>query len=44
MYYCKQSEGSGNKFCLVLLFFPFPISHTKVMNKEIFVKDFSGTT
>ena len=25
------------------LFFPFSISHSKVMNIEIFLKDFSGT-
>ena len=31
-------------FSLFFLFFPFSISHSKVMNMEIFVKDFSGTT
>ena len=45
MYYLKQSQGSQNNFCLVFfLFFPFSISHSRVMNMEIFVKDFSGTT
>ena len=45
MYYCKHNQGSENNFCLVFfLFFPFPFSHSKVINMETFVKDFSGST
>ena len=31
-------------FAFFFYFFPFSISHSKVMTMEIFVKDFSGTT
>ena len=45
MHYWKQNQGAEFYFCLLFLFFPFSISHSKVMNiMEIFVKDFSGTT
>ena len=44
MHYCKQNQGAEIYFCLLFLFFPFSISHSKVINMEIFVKDFSGTT
>ena len=44
MYYLKQNQGAEIYFCLLFLFFPFSISHSKVMNIELFVKDFSGTT
>ena len=38
-------RGVSNKHCLLPLFFIFPFSISqKVMNMEIFVKDFSGTT
>ena len=41
MHYWKQNQGAKIYFCLLFLFFPFSISHSKV---EIFVKDFSWTT
>ena len=44
MHYWKQNQGAEIYFCLLFLFFPFSISHSKVINMEIFVKDFSGTT
>ena len=44
MHYWKQNHGAEIYFCLLFLFFSFSISHSKVMNMEIFVKDFSGTT
>ena len=44
MYNCKQNQGAKIYFCLLFLFFPFSISHSKIMNMEIFFKDFSGTT
>ena len=44
VYYLKQNQGAEIYFCLLFLFFPFSISHSKVMNMEIFVQDFSGTT
>ena len=44
VYYCKQNEGAEIYFRLLFLFFPFSISHSKIMDMEIFVKDFSGTT
>ena len=43
MHYCKQKQGAEISFCL-FLFLLFSISHSTVMNIEIFVKDFSGTT
>ena len=43
VHYCKQNQGAEIYFCLLFLFFPFSISHSKVINMEIFVKDFSGT-
>ena len=42
VYYCKK-HGAEIYICLIL-FFPFSISHSKVMNIEIFVKNFLGTT
>ena len=42
LYCYKQNQGA--EIYLSLLFFPSSISHSNVMNKEIFVKDFSGTT
>ena len=36
--YCKQNQGAEIYFCLLFLFFPFSISHSNVMNMEIFVK------
>ena len=44
MYYQKQNHGAEINFCLFFLFSFFSISHSYVMNVEIFVKDFSGTT
>ena len=44
VYYCKQNLGAEIYFCLLFLCFPFSVSHSNVMNMEIFVKDFSGTT
>ena len=44
MHYWKQNQGAEIYFCLLFLFSPFSISHSNVMNMEIFVKDFSGTT
>ena len=43
MYYQKQNQGAEIYFCLLFLFSFFSISHSYVMNIEIFVKDFSGT-
>ena len=43
MYYYKQNQGAEIYFCLLFLFFIFSISQSNVMNKVIFVKDFSGT-
>ena len=43
MYYCKQNQGAEIYFCLLFLFFIFSISHSNVINMEIFFKDFSGT-
>ena len=42
VYYWKQNQGAEICFCF-LLFFSF-VNLSKVMNIEIFVKDFSGTT
>ena len=44
VYFCKQNQAAEIYFCHLFLFSPFSISHSKVMNMEIFVKDFSGTT
>ena len=44
MHYWKQNQGAKIYFSLLFLYFPFSISHSKVMNMEIFVKDFSRTT
>ena len=44
MYNYEQNQGAEIYFCLLFLFFPFSISHFKVMDMEIFVKYFSGTT
>ena len=44
VYYCKQNHDAEIYFCLLFLFFLFSICHSNVMNMEIFVKDFSGTT
>ena len=43
VYYCKQNQDAGIYFCLLFLCSVF-LSHSNVMNMEIFVKDFSGTT
>ena len=43
VYYRKQNQRAEIYFCLLFLFFPFSISYSKVMNMEIFDKDFSGT-
>ena len=40
MHYWKQNQGAEIYFCLLFLFFPFSISHSKVINMEIFVKRF----
>ena len=42
--YCKQNQGAEIYFCLLFLFFLSSICHSNVMNIEIFVEDFSGTT
>ena len=44
MHYWKQNQGAEIYFAFFFYFFPFSISGSKVMNMEIFVKDFSGTT
>ena len=44
VYYCKNNQDAEIYFCFLCLFFLFSISHSNVMNMEIFVKDFSGTT
>ena len=44
VYNCKQNQGAEIYFCLLILFFLFSICRSNVMNIEIFVKDFSGTT
>ena len=44
VYYCKQNQSAMIYFCLLFLFFLFTISRSNVMNVEIFVKHFSGTT
>ena len=44
MYYCKQTQDAEIYLCLLFQFFLFSISHSDVMNMQIFVKDFSGTT
>ena len=43
VYYCKRNQDSEIYFCLLFLFFSF-FYHSNVMNMEIFVKDFSGTS
>ena len=44
MNYWKQIQDSEIYVCLLFLFFPFSISHSNVINMEILVKDFLGTT
>ena len=44
MHYWKQNEVPRFILPSFSFFFPFSISHSKVMNMEIFVKDFSETT
>ena len=44
VYYCKQNQGAEIYFCLLFLFSLCSISHANVMNMDIFVKDFTGTT
>ena len=44
VYYWKQNQDGEIYFCILFLFFTFSISHSNIMNMEIFVKDFSGTT
>ena len=44
VYNYKQNQGAAICFYLLFLFFLFSISHSNVMNMEIFVKDFLGTT
>ena len=43
VYYCKQNQDAEIYFCLLFSIFRFSISHSNVINMEIFVKDFSGT-
>ena len=44
MYYGKQNQGAEILFLPSFSIFLFSTSHSYVMNIEIFVKDFSGTT
>ena len=44
VYYCKQNQDAEIYFCHYFLFFFFTITRSNVMNMEIFVKHFSGTT
>ena len=44
MHYWNQNQSAEIYFCLLFQFFTFSISCSKVMNMEIFLKDFSGTT
>ena len=43
MYHLKQNQGAEIYFCLLFPFFLF-FYLSYVMNMEIFIKDFSGTT
>ena len=43
MYYCDENQGAEIYFCLLFSIFPF-FYLSNVVNMEIFVKDFSGTT
>ena len=43
-YYCKQNQGGENYFAFGSFSIFSYISHSKVMNMEIFIKDFLGTT
>ena len=43
VYYWKQKQDAEIYFCILFLFFTFSISHSNIMNMEIFVKDFSET-
>ena len=40
MYYQKQNQGAEIYFAFTFSIFLFSISHSYVMNIEIFVKDF----
>ena len=40
VYYWKQKQDAEIYFCILFLFFAFSISHSNIMNMEIFVKDF----
>ena len=43
--YCgKENQDAEINFCLPFSIFPFFISHSNVIRREICVKDFSGTT
>ena len=44
LYDCKRNQGAEIYFCPLFVFFLFSIFHSNVMNMEIFVKDFSGST